>query len=67
MIYSLLQKYRGGGLRSGLRMYDSCAIAYLLKPEMFTAKDTYIEVETISPLLKGTTIVDLQGYLKERK
>ena len=65
MIYSLLQKYRGGGLKSGLKMYDSCAIAYLLEPSMFTLEETYVEVETLSPILKGTTVVDLKGYLKK--
>lgn len=65
MIYSLLQRYRGGGLKSGLKMYDSCAMAYLLEPSMFTSEDTYIEVDVISPILKGTTAVDLKGYLKK--
>ena len=31
MIYALFQKYRGGSLKTGLKMYDSCAMAYLLK------------------------------------
>lgn len=63
MIYALLQKYRGGGLKSGLKMYDSCAIAYLLDPSIFETVDTYVEIETLSPLLRGTTVVDLKGYI----
>jgi len=49
---------------TGLKMYDSCAIAYLLCPEMYEMTDTYIDVETQSPLTLGCTIVDLKGYLK---
>ncbi len=64
MMYSLFQKYRGGSFKTGLKMYDSCAIAYLLCPEMYELTDTYIDVETQSPLTLGCTIVDLKGYLK---
>lgn len=65
MIYALLQKYRGGGLKSGLKMYDSCTIAYLLQPEMYEAVDTHVSIEVTSPLTRGTTVVDLKGYLKK--
>ena len=65
MIYSLFQHYRGGGLKNGLKMYDSCAIAYLLKPEMYTLVDTYVDVELNGEFTKGTTLVDLKGYLKQ--
>jgi non-specific riboncleoside hydrolase len=64
MLYALLQKYRGGGLKSGLKMYDSCAIAYLLKKEMFEVVETYVTVETQGSLTAGVTIVDLKDYLK---
>ncbi|GHV92728.1 ribonucleoside hydrolase RihC [Spirochaetia bacterium] len=65
MIYALLRKYRGGGLKTGLRMYDSCAIAYLLKPELFEVEETYVAVETTGSLTAGTTVADLKGYLKQ--
>jgi non-specific riboncleoside hydrolase len=64
MIYALLQKYRGGGLKTGLKMYDSCAIAYLLQPSMFEVAETYVAVETAGTLTAGTTVADLKGYLK---
>lgn len=67
MIYALLQKYRGGGLKTGLKMYDSCAIAYLLEPSMFTTEETTIVIETTSPLTRGASLVDLKGYLKQAK
>lgn len=63
MIYQLFQKYRGGSMKTGLKMYDSCAIAYLLQPEMFTVAETFIDVETHGSLTSGCTVVDLKGYL----
>ncbi|MBU3192445.1 ribonucleoside hydrolase RihC [Clostridium algidicarnis] len=63
MMYSLFQKYRGGSFKTGLKMYDSCAIAYILCPEMYEITETFIDVETQSNLTMGCTIVDLKGYL----
>lgn len=63
MMYHLFKKYRGGSFMAGLKMYDSCAIAYLLKPEMFELVDTYVAVETTGELTAGTTLVDFKGYL----
>lgn len=62
MIYSLLQRYRGRGLKNGLKMYDGCAIAYLLQPEMFEAVDTFVDIEVNGTYTSGATIVDLNGY-----
>ncbi|URN96452.1 MAG: ribonucleoside hydrolase RihC [Candidatus Pristimantibacillus lignocellulolyticus] len=65
MIYQLFQKYRGGSLKTGLKMYDSTAIAYLLQPEMFQVVDTYVDVELSGSMTMGCTVVDLKGYLKK--
>lgn len=65
MIYSLLQRYRGNGLRNGLKMYDSCAIAYLLKPEMFEVRDVFVDIELHGFYTTGTTVTDLSNYLKK--
>lgn len=67
MIYALLQRYRGGGLKNGLKMYDACAVAYLLEPSMFTTEESYVAIETTSPLTRGVTLVDLKGYLHQEK
>jgi non-specific riboncleoside hydrolase len=63
MIYHLFKKYRGGSLKTGLKMYDSCAIAYLLKPEIYKVVDTFVDVEINGSLTSGCTVVDLKGYL----
>lgn len=65
MIYHLFKKYRGGSFNKGLKMYDSCAVAYLLQPDLFETVDTFVDVELNGELTKGTTVVDLKGYLKK--
>lgn len=64
MAYALFRKYRGGSFDTGLKMYDSCAIAYLLVPELFETVDTFVDVELAGNLTKGCTVVDLENYLQ---
>lgn len=66
MAYCLFQRYRGGTFNTGLKMYDSCAVAYLLKPEMYEVVETYVDVELNGEMTKGCTLVDLKGYLKQQ-
>lgn len=63
MAYCLFQKYRGGSMKTGLKMYDSCAMAYLLKPELYEIAETYVDVELAGTMTAGCTLVDLKGYL----
>ncbi|GKX54486.1 ribonucleoside hydrolase RihC [Leminorella grimontii] len=63
MMYSLFRKYRGGSFNTGLKMYDSCAIAYLLKPEMFTVQNVFVAVETKGEYTSGATVIDLKASL----
>lgn len=63
MFYSLFKKYRGGSFSTGLKMYDACAIAYLLKPEMFEIEHTFVDIETKGEYTTGCSVVDLKGYL----
>ncbi|HIT53525.1 MAG TPA: ribonucleoside hydrolase RihC [Candidatus Fimivicinus intestinavium] len=63
MAYCLFQKYRGGSMKTGLKMYDSCAIAYLLKPELYEMVETCVDVELSGSMTAGCTLVDLKGYL----
>lgn len=65
MFYSLFKRYRGGSFSTGLKMYDSCVIAYLLKPEMFETAFTFVDIETKGELTYGCSVVDLRGYLNE--
>ena len=63
MAYCLFQKYRGGSMKTGLKMYDSCAIAYLLDPGMYQMEETTVDVELSGSMTAGCTLVDLKGYL----
>lgn len=65
MAHCLFKKYRGGTFNTGLKMYDSCAIAYLLCPEMFEVTETFVDVELAGTMTAGCTLVDLKGYLKK--
>lgn len=65
MAHALFQKYRGGSMKTGLKMYDSCAIAYLLKPDLFETVFTHVDVELCGTMTQGCTLVDLRGYLKQ--
>lgn len=65
MAYCLFKKYRGGSFNTGLKMYDSSAIAYLLNPELFEIVETFVDIELNGTMTRGTTIVDLKGYLKQ--
>ena len=63
MIHGLLSRYRGIGLRNGLKMYDGCAIAYLLEPNLFTMQEAPVVVELDGKYTSGATLVDFRGYL----
>lgn len=65
MAYCLFKKYRGGSFKTGLKMYDSCATAYLLCPELFTVEETYVDIELAGGMTRGCTVVDLKNYLKK--
>ena len=65
MAHCLFKKYRGGTFNTGLKMYDCCATAYLLKPELFETAHTFVDVELGNGLTRGCTVVDLKGYLKQ--
>ncbi len=65
MFYSLFKKYRGGSFATGLKMYDSCAIAYLLQPDMFKTNYAFVDVETKGDYTAGCSVIDLKNYLKK--
>ncbi|QOR35385.1 nucleoside hydrolase [Clostridium sp. 'deep sea'] len=43
---------------TGNAMHDPCAIAYLLQPQLFKAKDLYVQVITDSDSCRGQTLAD---------
>ncbi|WP_414838530.1 ribonucleoside hydrolase RihC [Carnobacterium sp. TMP28] len=65
MFYQLFKRYRGGSMQTGLTMYDSTAIAYLLRPDLFEVVEAFMDVELNGRYTTGATIVDLKGFLKK--
>jgi len=65
MLHSLFGHYRGGSMATGLKMHDLCAVAYLVRPDLFTTQEAFVDVETQGQLTSGTTIVDLRNTLKQ--
>lgn len=63
LFHALFSHYRAGSMTTGLRMHDLCAIAWLLKPELFTLKRCFVAVETRGDYTAGTTVVDIEGRL----
>ncbi|MGC6746392.1 hypothetical protein ACP0HM_29040 [Escherichia coli] len=42
-------------------MHDLCAIARLVRPDLFTLKPCFVAVETQGEFTSGTTVVDIDG------
>ena len=63
MLHALFSHYRSGSMATGLRMHDLCAIAWLVRPELFTLKSCFVAVETQGTWTAGTTVVDIDGKL----
>ncbi|ACT05434.1 Inosine/uridine-preferring nucleoside hydrolase [Dickeya chrysanthemi Ech1591] len=63
MLHALFSHYRSGSMATGLRMHDLCAIAYLVKPSLFTLQHCFVAVETQGEYTAGTTVVDLEHRL----
>jgi non-specific riboncleoside hydrolase len=63
-IYHMFKHYRGGSLNTGFKMHDASAIAYLLRPDLFTTQRTHIAVETRGEHTYGCVVADLRDKLK---
>ena len=53
-----LEKYVGWG-KPGAALHDPAAVLYTVYPEMFTAEEAGVRVETKGPLTVGKTVTDL--------
>lgn len=61
MLHALFSHYRSGSMATGLRMHDLCAIAWLVKPELFRMQSCFVAVETHGEYTAGTTVVDIEN------
>ncbi|WP_239256396.1 ribonucleoside hydrolase RihC [Listeria ilorinensis] len=60
MFASLFGHYRGGSMKTGLKMHDVCALAALVEPAIFSMQSTYVEVQTGDTAANGATVADLK-------
>ena len=63
MAHDLFQRYRKRSFGTGLKMYDACAVACLVQPDLFPMQEAFVDVELAGSLTAGCTVVDLKGYL----
>ena len=66
MIYSLLNHYRDAFLDGGLRIHDSVAVAYILRPDLFKTEMLPIEIALEGPAA-GTTVCDFRAMQRGEK
>jgi purine nucleosidase len=57
--YNIFDQTRRG--RPGAPLHDPCAIAWLLRPDLFSARDCHVAIETEGELTLGRTVVDWSG------
>jgi purine nucleosidase len=57
--YNIFDQTRRG--RSGAPLHDPCAIAWLLRPDLFSARECHVAIETEGELTLGRTVVDWSG------
>ena len=52
---------------AGMPLHDPCAVAYLMRPEIFTTEEYYVDIETKSETTLGATVVDQFGVTGNAK
>jgi purine nucleosidase len=57
------EKYSG----EGGPLHDPCVTAYLIQPELFSGRHCNVEIETVSELTMGMTVVDWWGVTDRQK
>jgi purine nucleosidase len=57
--YNIFDQTRRG--RPGAPLHDPCAIAWLLRPDLFSARECHVAIETEGELTLGRTVVDWSG------
>ncbi len=51
---------------TGAPLHDPCAVAVLLKPEIFAIGEYNVQVETAGEYCRGATIADIRGYAESK-
>ena len=57
--YNIYDQAKGEG--QGAPLHDPCAIAYVMRPDLFEGRDCHIEIDIASEASMGRTLVDWRG------
>ncbi|MDH3659284.1 MAG: nucleoside hydrolase [Alphaproteobacteria bacterium] len=57
--YNKFDQAKGEG--QGAPLHDPCAIAYVMRPDLFEGRDCHVEIEITSEASMGRTLVDWRG------
>ena len=61
--YNIFDQARGEG--QGAPLHDPCAIAYVMRPDLFSGRRCHVAIETMSERSMGRTLVDWRGRTGE--
>ena len=50
---------------TGAPVHDAVAVAALIKPEILTARDYYVQIETSGDFCRGATVADHYGFTNQ--
>ncbi len=51
----------------GSPLHDPCAVAWLIKPELFISQNLHVDIETCGEYTDGATVVDIHGITGKEK
>lgn len=69
LAYELLSFYNESGKQFGFidsPIHDLCAVEYLIKPEIFSGKNYYVDIVTDNGISRGQTLADLRKVPKHK-
>lgn len=69
-VYDLLEFYSQFSKRLGIDrspIFDACPVMYLLHPEIFVAKDYYVDIELQGELTAGMSVTDKRVWFDMKK
>jgi purine nucleosidase len=62
--YNIYDQTKRG--RPGAPLHDPCAIAWLLRPDLFSVRDCHVAIETQGEITFGRTVIDWSGRHGQR-
>lgn len=69
LAYELLSFYNESGKQFGFidsPIHDLCAVEYLIKPDIFSGKNYYVDIVTDNGISRGQTLADLRKVPKHK-